>query len=234
MGTEENDAFYNESLLLGDAYCCRKTPIAPWYKYSHITLAFDGLSKRSSNRLPLLFFSILDCTMELDIGSMKNLSPTSPSTYILLGVTLLAAYKLVAYLGAPASRLPPSPPSDPLIGHALKIPLDEPYKTYAEWGKNYGRYLPSVFVVVERSSISSELRRHYKCEGGRAHVNHLKHVRRSSRTSWEAECVLFSQTIRPGIWVVSQNFLRQLITWTWPDILLQGRMGNVNTIPSIW
>ena len=67
-----------------------------------------------------------------------GLTSLSWSDYVLAGATIVAFGKAVLYLSTPAHSLPPSPPADPLIGHARKIPLVEPYKTYAEWGKKYG------------------------------------------------------------------------------------------------
>lgn len=36
------------------------------------------------------------------------------------------------------SNLPPGPPGHLLIGHALKIPVEYQWKTFAEWGETYG------------------------------------------------------------------------------------------------
>ena len=40
-------------------------------------------------------------------------------------------------------QLPPSPPSDPLIGNARVMPLEYAWKTFASWSKSYGSYLLS-------------------------------------------------------------------------------------------
>ena len=34
--------------------------------------------------------------------------------------------------------LPPSPPSDPIIGNARVMPLEYAWKTFASWSKTYG------------------------------------------------------------------------------------------------
>ena len=60
--------------------------------------------------------------------------------YVVAGVTIFILTKTLSYLILPSRRLPPGPPADPIIGHARKIPLDEPYRTYAEWGKQYGAF----------------------------------------------------------------------------------------------
>ena len=41
------------------------------------------------------------------------------------------------YLGR-QRRLPPSPPADPVIGHARYISADFSWITFAEWGKKWG------------------------------------------------------------------------------------------------
>lgn len=37
-------------------------------------------------------------------------------------------------------NLPPSPPSDPVIGHARYIPPEHPWKTFAAWRKKFGEF----------------------------------------------------------------------------------------------
>ena len=74
---------------------------------------------------------------------LQMLQLTTWSDYALTGISLLVLVKTVSYLSLPAVRLPPSPPSDPIIGHARKIPLEEPQKTYADWGKTLGVLLPT-------------------------------------------------------------------------------------------
>lgn len=50
--------------------------------------------------------------------------------YIVVSRTL-CAQKTKAY------SLPPSPPSEPLLGHYRVIPSDATFKRYAEWAKEY-------------------------------------------------------------------------------------------------
>lgn len=40
--------------------------------------------------------------------------------------------------------LPPSPPSDPIIGNARVMPLEYAWKTFASWSKTYGAFLVSL------------------------------------------------------------------------------------------
>lgn len=40
--------------------------------------------------------------------------------------------------GRSPSNLPPGPPGHFLIGHALKIPVEYQWRTFAEWGETYG------------------------------------------------------------------------------------------------
>lgn len=44
------------------------------------------------------------------------------------------------------ARLPPGPPADPLIGHLRQIPLSAQEKTFAAWGKLYGKLKPAAIV----------------------------------------------------------------------------------------
>lgn len=81
------------------------------------------------------------------------------SDYALAGASLLALVKAASYLAAPTHRLPPSPPAEPIIGHARKIPIGDAHKTYAEWGKKYG--MPrssSLCIILLKSSRSVNLK----------------------------------------------------------------------------
>ena len=49
------------------------------------------------------------------------------------------------------SRLPPSPPSDPFIDHALRFPVVHPWLTFTEWGKKYGKQLCFVNYSTEHA-----------------------------------------------------------------------------------
>lgn len=63
-------------------------------------------------------------------------------TYYALAATGAIIFaKATAGLVSLESPLPPSPPGDLILGHARVIPLKEPHKTYAEWGKQYGECL---------------------------------------------------------------------------------------------
>lgn len=80
-----------------------------------------------------------------------GLASLSWSDYALAGATVVVLGKAVLYLSSPTLHLPPSPPADPLIGHARIIPLTQPYKTYAEWGKKYGMLL---FLSLNSSMLT--------------------------------------------------------------------------------
>lgn len=58
------------------------------------------------------------------------LASTAVLTKLILSIALPSA--------SSGSKLPPSPPAEPIMGHARLIPTKEPYRTYAEWGKLYG------------------------------------------------------------------------------------------------
>lgn len=77
---------------------------------------------------------------------MKDLPVMTPFQLLVfpfvLGLSYLAIQRLVAGLRSVIkgeSNLFPSPPSDPLIGHARIFPQEYPWKTFAEWGKRYGK-----------------------------------------------------------------------------------------------
>ncbi|KAH8116040.1 cytochrome P450 [Phellopilus nigrolimitatus] len=65
-------------------------------------------------------------------------------------VSLFAALALIIALRrtlvARSGRLPPSPPADPIIGHARKLPRDYSWETYAKWGRSYGDVI-SAYVL---------------------------------------------------------------------------------------
>ncbi|EPE37001.1 Cytochrome P450 [Glarea lozoyensis ATCC 20868] len=58
------------------------------------------------------------------------------ATYILSGLLLFVLYKFLK----PQKQslpLPPSPPTDPILGHIRSIPSKNPELTYMKWGKQY-------------------------------------------------------------------------------------------------
>lgn len=59
-----------------------------------------------------------------------------------LALLSLLAFLLLQPLRKKDQLLPPTPPSDPFIGHARFIPLEFAWKTFADWKKKYGE-LPS-------------------------------------------------------------------------------------------
>ena len=71
------------------------------------------------------------------LGRIIMFQLTPIHCFLVAAVCFVLAKAYVAY-NTPQARLPPSPPGDPIIGHARKMPLEEPYKTFAEWGKRYG------------------------------------------------------------------------------------------------
>ncbi|EJD04755.1 cytochrome P450 [Fomitiporia mediterranea MF3/22] len=62
------------------------------------------------------------------------------SSFVSLTLAVLAAIVFTKeILLAPAvGKLPPSPPSDPIIGNARVMPLEYAYKTFGAWLKDYG------------------------------------------------------------------------------------------------
>jgi hypothetical protein len=52
-----------------------------------------------------------------------------------VAATLLVARLLTNRRSQP---LPPGPPTTPFFGHALQVPKDKPWITFAAWAKEYG------------------------------------------------------------------------------------------------
>ncbi|KAL5532017.1 hypothetical protein ACEPAF_5581 [Sanghuangporus sanghuang] len=72
-------------------------------------------------------------------------------SHYLCSLLVLAACYAARRLTRTTSKLPPSPPGHPVLGHALKIPQSQTWKAFAEWGKLYG---PVIFAkVLGRSMI---------------------------------------------------------------------------------
>lgn len=69
---------------------------------------------------------------------LEMLKTASWSDYVIIGIGFYAIVKTIDYFSSSKPRLPPSPPGDPIIGHARMIPPDQPYKVYAKWAKTYG------------------------------------------------------------------------------------------------
>lgn len=71
---------------------------------------------------------------------MDYISPSSPVLYSALCVSPLLAYFLYTHV-IRGSRLPPSPPSDPIVGHVFRVPQSYAWKTYASWKKTLGKWI---------------------------------------------------------------------------------------------
>lgn len=57
-------------------------------------------------------------------------------TLLALCVLVFIGYLICSRVRSP-SNLPPGPPGHLLIGHALNIPVEYQWKTFAEWGETY-------------------------------------------------------------------------------------------------
>lgn len=55
---------------------------------------------------------------------------------ITFGALLIARKWMISQ----SALLPPSPPSDPIIGHARYIPLEYSWKTFSAWRKSFGEH----------------------------------------------------------------------------------------------
>ena len=52
----------------------------------------------------------------------------------------------------PAGSLPPGPKGLPLIGNMLDMPASHEWKTFAQWGEQYGAYRSLALPVWGKSS----------------------------------------------------------------------------------
>lgn len=59
----------------------------------------------------------------------------------LLIALLIFFFITVSFSSPHDNKLPPSPPGDPIIGHARLIPFDYQWKTFASWKKKYGSHV---------------------------------------------------------------------------------------------
>ena len=69
----------------------------------------------------------------------------APSTavYAAAAVAIVTLY----LLKRKALNLPPSPPGNFLLGHALKLPATHQWETLAAWGKKYGMTSLSTTII---------------------------------------------------------------------------------------
>ncbi|KAI0318583.1 hypothetical protein OF83DRAFT_1115271 [Amylostereum chailletii] len=56
-----------------------------------------------------------------------------------LASTIICSTLFVVYSRSPSPQYPPGPRSFPFIGRAFDISPNEPEKTFAAWGKIYGK-----------------------------------------------------------------------------------------------
>lgn len=77
-------------------------------------------------------------TQEQVLALIRTASWSDYAIAVTISVILV---KAISYFSSSEAMLPPSPPSDPIIGHARMVPFKEPYKLYAEWEKTYGEHL---------------------------------------------------------------------------------------------
>jgi hypothetical protein len=67
-------------------------------------------------------------------------------------VIIIAAYTTISLVKKRGRlRLPPGPPSEPLLGHYRVVPLDAAFKQYNEWAKEYS----TVLQWVTPSSVNT-------------------------------------------------------------------------------
>ena len=75
---------------------------------------------------------------------MEGLELPSPSrsfSPIFIAVLLFVVLPVISSRRRQQENLPPSPPNNFLIGHALRLPADYQWRTFAQWGREYGEML---------------------------------------------------------------------------------------------
>ena len=88
--------------------------------------------------------------------------PTSLSFWLACPLVLIISLLAASLFPRQPSSLPPSPPADPIIGHARIIPVDYQWKTFASWRKKYGLCTPEV-SDKQIMLIMDTIRRHNLC-----------------------------------------------------------------------
>lgn len=58
-----------------------------------------------------------------------------------LGSAAMAAFSIILLQRSRRYRLPPSPPGDPIIGHARVVPLEFAWETFYSWKKLFGEII---------------------------------------------------------------------------------------------
>ncbi|PVH69785.1 cytochrome P450 [Cadophora sp. DSE1049] len=99
------------------------------------------------------------------------------SMYALMGVAALGLYYVLS-LGKRDSRMPPGPPTIPVLGNAHQIPSTGLYKQFREWSKQYGAIFTlklgsaNVVVLCDRKAIHKLLldQKHFKVQEAEATV----------------------------------------------------------------
>lgn len=107
---------------------------------------------------------------------------------VTLGVVAIAS-RLRAHLND-STRFPPSPPSDPIIGHARRIPQQYPWETFSAWKKAFGELKWSCLPTSHLSSLTVLYRRHCLRPCFRTPYVHIKLCGMCTKPLREEKCQL--------------------------------------------
>lgn len=73
---------------------------------------------------------------------MKPLSSFAYAWTLVISFCIIVFFFCIFRRRQHALPLPPGPKGFPILGNALDIPSKNPWLTYWQWGKEYGKYFP--------------------------------------------------------------------------------------------
>ncbi|CAE6462191.1 unnamed protein product [Rhizoctonia solani] len=85
-------------------------------------------------------------------GAMNCFPSTTPDLPLVIAALLLMSWILYA-MSRRTQKLPPSPQSDPLIGHLRLLPTSDEHRVYARWGKELNSDIVSITVLGQTTVV---------------------------------------------------------------------------------
>ncbi|KAF8748675.1 cytochrome P450 [Rhizoctonia solani] len=85
-------------------------------------------------------------------GAMNCFPSTTPDLPLVIAALLLVSWILYA-MSRRTQKLPPSPQSDPLIGHLRLLPTSDEHRVYARWGKELNSDIVSITVLGQTTVV---------------------------------------------------------------------------------
>lgn len=103
-------------------------------------------------------------------------TPRASPTFVASALLLVLVSAAVQYWSRSRARskLPPGPTPLPILGNILDIPRNNPWRTFAEWGKLYGMRehprgrLSILPCAIADSTLSQAMSSTYRCSASRS------------------------------------------------------------------